>query len=133
MKTREQDNEETQSYRSDSGTDHYDRTPGSRPRCAKPFAGTRLAVLMEGHPTTDAVLLGLRPEHVTLGDQGGQTLETSSQSVEATGPEDNAVLSAYGQRLFARFPEAAKEGDRVTVRLDLDKASLLDNSGQRLN
>ena len=81
-----------------------------------------------------SVLLGLRPEHITLA-AAGTGEKAIVEAVEPTGPEDNVVLTIRGQKAFARFSTASVEaGTTVDVNLDLAKASLFAaDTGLRLN
>ena len=84
--------------------------------------------------TAQEVLLGFRPEHVSL-DRINHGIDAVVESVEPTGPEDNVVLSVFGQKLIARLAtDRVRQGERVSIRLDLSKASLFAAmSGVRLN
>ncbi|HTM78851.1 MAG TPA: sn-glycerol-3-phosphate ABC transporter ATP-binding protein UgpC [Devosia sp.] len=99
--------------------------------------GKGWTVSVQGVDTTaigQAVLLGLRPEHIMLAAPGSGE-PAIVQSVEPTGPEDNVVLTIRGQEAIARFPTGSVEAGRtVAVTLDIAKASLFAaDSGLRLN
>ena len=89
---------------------------------------------VETAPVGQAVLLGLRPEHIALGAPGSGEA-ASVEAVEPTGPEDNVVLTLRGQRAIARFPTGSVEaGTTVAVSLDTSKALLFAaDTGLRLN
>ena len=89
---------------------------------------------VETAPVDQAVLLGLRPEHIALGAPGSGEA-ASVEAVEPTGPEDNVVLTLRGQRAIARFPTGSVEaGTTVAVSLDTSKALLFAaDTGLRLN
>jgi ABC-type sugar transport system ATPase subunit len=81
----------------------------------------------------ERVLLGVRPEHITLAEPGfGE--DAYVESVEPTGPEDNVVLTIQGQRAVARFPtDSVAEGDVASVKIDISKATLFSvDSGLRI-
>jgi multiple sugar transport system ATP-binding protein len=80
------------------------------------------------------VMLGLRPEHIRLGNVGGFACEGTVDIVEPTGPEDILILTIFGQRAIAKAaPGAAVSGQRVMFDLDLDRALLFDvEGGQRI-
>jgi ABC-type sugar transport system ATPase subunit len=82
----------------------------------------------------EEVLLGVRPEHVSLArDREGEL--ALIDSVEPTGPEDNVVLIVRGQRLAARFPTGKVSiGQHVPVSLDVPQTTLFSTStGQRIS
>jgi ABC-type sugar transport system ATPase subunit len=72
----------------------------------------------------ESVLLGIRPEHVTLAGEGlGETAKVDS--VEPTGPEDNVVLTVHGQKLVARFPTGKVSPNQlVQVSIAIPQATL---------
>lgn len=95
-----------------------------------PITGLDPAVV----PVGQDVLLGLRPEHITLAPSGiGE--RALVDAVEPTGPEDNVVLTIHRQKAVARLPTASvANGAAVNVSLDIAKASLFDaTTGLRLN
>ena len=86
----------------------------------------------EGGAPRPAVL-GVRPEHVRLGPPGEAAPAARVTLVETLGAHEVVWLDLQGQRLSALAPAAGTwaAGDRVSLRLDLDRASLFDAATQQ--
>jgi multiple sugar transport system ATP-binding protein len=85
------------------------------------------------------VILGLRPEHLTVSSPGeGQTavgaLSATVESLETTGPESILRLSAKGRTLLARVPADAGWilGQVLSVTFDTCAASFFDPASRQL-
>jgi len=77
-------------------------------------------------------VLGVRPEHFTLADDGA---EMQVQVVEPTGSETQVVAKLGAQDIIAVFRERHpfKPGDKIRLKADPKLAHLFDaQSGQRL-
>ncbi len=83
----------------------------------------RRAGMTEGQ----AVVLGVRPEHLSLSDQG---LPVTVRVVEPTGSETHVVFDADGQDITAIFRErqSFQPGDRVHLAIDTSQAHVFDKS-----
>jgi multiple sugar transport system ATP-binding protein len=83
-------------------------------------------------PERADVLLGLRPEDITIGTEG--PISASVALVEPTGPEDIVTLDVAGQRSVVRAPAGlAAQGSAVRLGLKLDHALLFDAAtGERV-
>ncbi|WP_037281877.1 TOBE domain-containing protein [Rubellimicrobium mesophilum] len=81
--------------------------------------------LVQRAPERADVLLGLRPEDITIGTEG--PISASVELVEPTGPEDIVTLDVAGQRSVVRAPAGlATQGSAVRLGLRLDHALLFD-------
>ncbi|MBP1806949.1 ABC transporter ATP-binding protein [Rubellimicrobium aerolatum] len=81
--------------------------------------------LMQLAPDGTDMLLGLRPEDITLGTEG--PISANVALVEPTGPEDIVTLDVAGQRSVVRAPAGlARQGSTVRLSLRLDHTLLFD-------
>jgi multiple sugar transport system ATP-binding protein len=82
-----------------------------------------------------SVVLGIRPEHVGLADDGapGETVEAETLFMEPMGADTLGWFDLYGQRISARLqPQRARTvNGRVRLALDLRHASLFDTASER--
>jgi multiple sugar transport system ATP-binding protein len=87
---------------------------------------------MNGVPAMEqkAVVLGLRPEHVTLAANGKTDgrIEATVERIETTGAESLVYLWKGGSRFVARAPASfsAKTGQGVAVLLEMERAHFFD-------
>jgi len=86
-----------------------------------------------------AIVLGLRPEHLTVTGSGEAlaavgALSATVESLEVTGPETILRLAAQGRTLLARAPGDAgwTPGHVVSVTLDTRAASFFDPASRQL-
>ncbi len=82
-----------------------------------------------------SLFLGLRPEHIRLGQHQGAQVTARVDLVEPTGPEDIVFMHIGDQKAIARLPTGSlNQGAEVTVDLDISQAVLFDaESGQRID
>jgi ABC-type sugar transport system ATPase subunit len=82
----------------------------------------------------DHVQVGVRPEHVSLGDPGQGSGAALVRMVEPLGSETLVHLDAAGATLVAKIPgiAALKPGDRVGVRVEPHHVHLFDTTGARV-
>ncbi len=82
----------------------------------------------------DRVQLGVRPEHVSLGDPSEGSGAALVRMVEPLGSETLVHLDAGGATVVAKVPgiPALAPGDRVGVRMEPHHVHLFDASGARL-
>lgn len=76
------------------------------------------------------VVLGIRPEHIALGDQGGAGITAIVEVVEQLGAEIHLETRVGDARLtIARVPPDAgvRAGDRVTITIQPDAVHLFDS------
>lgn len=92
---------------------------------------------VNGLCTGSPVVLGLRPEHLSLAGSGNSgTCQGQVLMTEPTGPDTFVLIRLAGQEVTARMPPgvALSVGQMVTLRLDGHAASLFDtDEGRRLN
>jgi multiple sugar transport system ATP-binding protein len=81
------------------------------------------------------VVLGLRPEHLTLTDrpEPGHTLPAEVELDEPMGADSLVWLQTGGQQVSVRVPVEGRlaPGTKVHLRLDIPKASLFDADGEQ--
>jgi multiple sugar transport system ATP-binding protein len=96
----------------------------------------RLPGLTEGTGAAGKpVLLGIRPESLSLGSGAGAALSGTVDVVEPTGPDTHVLLDVGGQQVTARLgPRTGLvHGDEVTLAVDTAAVSLFDpETGLRL-
>jgi ABC-type sugar transport system ATPase subunit len=82
----------------------------------------------------DHVQIGVRPEHLSLGDPGEGSGAALVRMVEPLGSETLVHLDAGGAAFVAKVPgiAALTVGDRVGVRVDSHHVHLFDATGARL-
>ena len=102
-----------------------------------------ISLPLEGRPANGAdarkVILGLRPEHISLhhpertGD-GRPVVSAPVEIVEPTGAETMVALRLAGREVLARFEahEAPEVGQSVSVAIDMARACLFDAESERL-
>ena len=76
-----------------------------------------------------AVILGLRPEHISCdGGPGGVTGTAIVEMTETTGPETDLHLTAGGESFVARLPAGPswRAGDEIPFRFDMVQAHFFD-------
>lgn len=119
-----------------TGTLHRERDDicfrGASPLPSVPVA-LPAAVLTARAPGR-AVLLGIRPEAVSLATAPAGHVEAIVEIVEPMGPETFLHLRAGQQALVARVgpTEKCSPGDRVRIAFDLSKARLFDQQSGEL-
>ena len=79
-----------------------------------------------------AAVLGVRPEHLSLHPAGNAGPVAEVTLVEAMGAHEVVWLDMQGQRLAAIAPaeDVHRIGDKLGVRMDLDRASVFDPVSQ---
>jgi multiple sugar transport system ATP-binding protein len=99
------------------------------------FGATRIALAgYDGGQPTDRpqVLLGLRPEHLTLQDhpEPGQTIPAVVELDEPMGADSLVWLEAEGQQVSVRVPYERRpaQGAHVHIKVDMAKASIFDSA-----
>jgi multiple sugar transport system ATP-binding protein len=91
-------------------------------------AGTLELPLPPGAPAE--LLMGIRPEHIHVGDGEGPALEAHVVAVEPLGAETHLVLDAAGQLVKARVAgfDAPARGERVRLRLERERVRWFDRA-----
>jgi ABC-type sugar transport system ATPase subunit len=81
----------------------------------------------------ESLLLGIRPEHITLAKQA-KGIQARVDLVEPTGPEDILTLTVAEQPIVIRAESsAAKQGETVSLAMNFDKFMLFGEAdGKRL-
>ncbi len=111
-------------------------TPGGK---AFAMGGTRVPLdLYDGEVPTASdrpAILGVRPEHVTVGTEGSPGIPATMDLDEPMGADNLLWLTMEGQQIRARATadHGLRRGQPVSLLLDIAKASLFDQeSEQRL-
>ncbi len=96
------------------------------------FLGSPSINFIEGEAAGAPAVLGVRPEHLALHPAGAGHPEAEVTLVEAMGAHEVVWLELQGQRLAAIAPSTGQHqmGDRVGVRMALDRAVLFDPVSQ---
>ena len=96
------------------------------------FLGSPGINFIEGAAAGAPAVLGVRPEHLALHPAGAGHPEAEVTLVEAMGAHEVVWLDLQGQKLAAIAPStgAHQMGDRVGVRMALDRAVLFDPVSQ---
>lgn len=94
------------------------------------IAGIALSQPALADSTGKKVLIGIRPEHLSLQPTG--SLQVHIDVVEPTGPDTLAVFSLGGVEVIARLePFAASAGEHVTLGVKTDKVVVFDASTEQ--
>jgi multiple sugar transport system ATP-binding protein len=102
-----------------------------------------ISLPLDGRPANAApsrkVILGLRPEHISLhhperATDGRPVVSAPVEIVEPTGAETMVALRLAGREVLARFEahEAPEVGQSVPVAIDMARACLFDAQTERL-
>jgi len=85
-------------------------------------------------PQSPNVVMGIRPENISIVPAQDATLKATVDLVEPTGPEDIVTLNVEGHSSVIRSPAGmAAQGSSVGLNIDLDKALFFDlGTGLRL-
>jgi len=96
------------------------------------FLGSPAINFIEGEAAGAPAVLGVRPEHLALHPAGAAHPEAEVTLVEAMGAHEVVWLDLQGQKLAAIVPaaDAHRIGDRVGVRMAVDRASVFDPVSQ---
>jgi multiple sugar transport system ATP-binding protein len=105
--------------------------------------GEPISLPLDGRPANGAaarkVILGLRPEHISLHHperavDGRPVISAPVEIVEPTGAETMVALRLAGREVLARFEahEAPEVGQSVPVAIDMARACLFDAQSERL-
>lgn len=96
-----------------------------------PVEAAGVATALRGH---GEVMLGIRPEFIAIAPEGSDTVAARAFLIEPLGSRTIIFLEAEGVELRAlvQGETAAREGEGVHLRLDLERAFFFDNAGNRL-
>ena len=96
------------------------------------FLGSPSINFIEGEAAGAPAVLGVRPEHLALHPAGAGHPQAEVTLVEAMGAHEVVWLELQGHRLAAIAPSTGQHqiGDRVGVRMALDRAVLFDPVSQ---
>ena len=105
------------------------RTDGGRAHVVLP-AGARVPSPVTGPADGTAVVVGVRPEHLSLAEDG-EGLCGEIAVVEPTGADTHVVVRAAEQDVLAVFRERHpfRPGERIALRPDLARTHLFEASG----
>lgn len=112
------------------------RLVGRESQLAVSVGETEFAVgpMQQGHPG-DAVLVGIRPEHLSL-DKGPNALHGQVDLIEPTGADTTVVSRLAGQEFSARIPAdfAVRIGERIDFTVSPERVHVFDRqSSLRIN
>ena len=102
------------------------------------FAGSRLTLPKEWASNVEEgeYLLGIRPEHMKIGD-GNCSFRATVISIEFYGPRTILDLDISGAQIKVSIPKGdfevlkgIKRGDKVPVKIDLSKMCIFDKAGK---
>jgi len=84
-------------------------------------------------PSPAQVILGIRPEHISLAKNGGPSIAATVDLVEPIGHESIVYASAGSEKLVAIFDphDAPRAGDNVSLAVDADRVHLFDAESER--
>jgi len=96
------------------------------------FLGSPSMNFIEGEASGRGVVLGVRPEHLALHPADADAPQAEVALVEAMGAHEVVWLDMQGHRLSAIAPAAGVHqiGDRVSIRMDLERAMVFDPVSQ---